>query len=205
MSRPKKESLSTAEQEQRRKSRERIREYLDENGYSIHKAAYMQKLPVTEGAIRGYLKGDYYISDRTARLFEQHTGIVAEYWKGWVDYKTPAEREEYERNMLYDAAEWKVSDSALAEQHRIDVQNAAFFARFGFSFENLAFPPGPLEFAGLDDPSKSIKTYRLSSTSSPDLSACFTESELQQIFDRLHDTLHSMIELECYRKASQDE
>ena len=202
MSRPKKETLSAEEQEWRRKSRERIRAYLDENGYSIHKAAFMQKLPVTEGAIRGYLKGDYYISNTKALLFERYTGIIYEYWKGWVDYKTPEEREEAKEKIVDDAAEWRVSDSTLAEQHRIDLQNKAFFARFGFNYENLSFSPGPSEFAGMDNPSQEVKTFQLTSVSSPDLSACFTETELRQIFDRLKDTLHGLIELECYRKTA---
>ena len=104
--------------------------------------------------------------------------------------------------VIFDASEWAAADSALADQLQTDKQNAAFFSRFGFTYENLTAAPGPHEFAGLEDPAEAIKSFRISSRSEPALSACFTEAELHAIFDRLHDTLHSMIELECYRKAA---
>lgn len=192
--------LTDEELERRRKSQERIAAYLAEKG--ISRQGLANRVSCSEGTIRNYLTGRSYMTGQMALLFEQKTGIIGEYWLGWVDYKTPQEREEERKNIIYDSSEWNAVDSVLVEQHRIDAQNAAFFARFGFSYENLTATPGALEFAGLDDQAKAVKSFRLASLTDQGLSASFTESELQAVFDRLHDTLHGMIELECYRKAA---
>ncbi len=211
MARPKLE-LTKEMIEQREKSKERIEayfKYLKGLPEPVSRQAIADSWGISLRSINNYTSGRSYISHTMADVFAENTHTLAGYWLGLTDCKTQADLEEEWKQILFDETDadaFNATDTAIIEQRRKDKENASFFSRFGFSFERLSNPL--LEFAGLLDPDyspeKEYKTYRLSSVSSPDLSACFTESELQQIFDRLHDTLHSMIELECYRKASQD-
>lgn len=207
MARPKLE-LTNEMIEQREKSKERIAayfKYLKGLPEPISQQAVADSWGIALRSIGNYIHGRSYISRETAKLFEEKTGILAAYWAGLIDYKTQADLEEEWKCGPYDESDidaFNAVDTTLIEQRRADKQNAAFFARFGFRFENLSLIPGPSEFAGVDDPTQKVKTFRLTSVSSPDLSACFTEAELRQVFDRLNDTLHGLIELECYRKAA---
>lgn len=221
---------------QRKKSQERIKAYFDYwkgQSPSISHKAIAEAWGINPRTLNNWIHGRSYITRTYAEIFQEKTGgekkmeagILADYWMGLTDCKTKAELEEEWKHILFDRNNilveymadsdesiddaidrWNAPNTDLEEQQRIDAQNAAFFARFGFSYENLILPPSPFEFVGIDDPDyfpeKEYKTYRLASIDDPGLSASFTESELQAVFDRLHDTLHSLIELECYRKAA---
>ena len=215
MARPKLE-LTAEMLEQREKSKERIEayfKYLKGLPKPVTRQAVADSWGIALRSIGNYTSGRSYISREMANLFEEKTGILAAYWAGLTDCRTQAELEEEWKHIIFDESDvdaLNAPNTEPDEQRQNDKENTAFFARFGFKYENLdpLYAPTWMALIGIDDPDyspeKEYKTYRLSSVSSPDLSACFTKTELQQIFDRLHDTLHSMIELECYRKASQD-
>ncbi len=197
----KRKELTPVELEQRRKSRERIAAYLEEK--KISRQGLANKLSISEGTIRNYLHGRSYMTFQIAQLFEFKTGIVHEYWLGLADYKTVNERETEAITMMGNKDAWNAVDETLVKQRKEDTERSILFSKCGFTYENLNFPPGQLEFANINDPSKAVKSYRLTSISMPLLSADFTEAELGEIISRLQGTLHDYIELECYRKEKQ--
>lgn len=209
---------------QRQKSQERIKAYFDywkKQSPSISHKNIAEAWGINPRTLNNWIHGRSYITRTYANIFQEktggETGYLAEYWMGLTDCKTKAEQQEEWKHILFDYLEdgesiddaldrWNAPDTYFEEQQRIDAHNAAFFARFGFSYENLVSPPGPFEFVGVDDPDyhpeKEYKSFRLSSLTDPGLTASFTESELQAVFGRLHDTLHNAVALECYRKAA---
>ena len=182
-----------------KKSQERIAAYFDwvrKRGITQQKVA--EEWGLSLKTLGNYIHGRSYISQECADIFEEHTQILAGYWRGLTDHKT--EKEMLEEWAIVGEDENAANDPNIEEQHQRDLENKSFFARCGFSYTDLLIPPGPFEFTGLHNPSESMKSYRLTSISDPSLSADFTETELEGVFSRLQDTLHSLIELECYRK-----
>lgn len=185
----KKIELTPAEVSRREKSKQRVSAFLSESEYPIYRIA--QKMGISDSTLRNYKRGTTYISDNIASVFQNHTGIVRDYWTGRTDIRTIEDwkvAQEEERRTIYDDS-WNAVDPTAEEKRHTVIQNTALFERCGFTYSNLSGTA--YEFLQNAD-----GEHKITSASDPSLSVSFTDEELERIINRMHE----LIESECLKK-----
>lgn len=179
--------LTEFEKECRKKSADRLKALKDEQRITYKTLA--ENIGVAEATVRNYVHLRSTMNREIAHSFQQYTGIIWQYWIGETDCKT---LEEYQIEQ-FEAASEAYNEIQEDERRRIGLYRAIFDS-CGFQYENVSYTPA-YEF----NP-EAEGSHRITNRDAPKITAVFSDSEINDLFSRLHD----MIEFECYKKSNRE-
>lgn len=181
-----KKVLTDTELEYCRKSANRVKALKNEKHITYKELA--DSLGIAEATVRNYAHQRSRMSASVARLFQELTGIISPYWTGEADCKAWDEFQMDQFEAACDAyAEIQEAEQLQAERF------CALFDICGFRYENLSLIPA-YEFG-----EQLSGSHRITSKSTPDITADLNDTELKAIITRLS----AEIELECFLKAKK--
>ena len=132
----------------------------------------------SSSTLRNYARSRSLMRSDIAKIFETRTNIIGPYWMGETDCTT---WEQYSLEQFEKAVD---KHERIQEQEQIIIEKRkVFFSLIGFQYRA----------------SDSITMQRITSNSTPSLSARFTDDELKDLFSRIQE----VIELEVFKKSKQ--
>ena len=196
-----KKILTEYDRECQKRMAEHVQTLIKKKSATIKQLA--DDLGVAESTLRNYAKGRTVMRPSIAQVFADKNGSIPAYWLGktscetWEDYRKEQAALEISADMerAIDAGE----DAYYTELKRREKELSQLFSKLGFSCKDTS-GSAAYDFQDIAANAAHNAPYIITSLSAPELSASFTEEELQGIFERMRN----VIDLELFKTAKKD-